>query len=112
MGRVSRDSFPGLIPIGGGEQDLYIQYGKLAFSGVYTDSTDMPIRTSLTHIDGVTFTIAETYSPATDATMTEYQLFCDGAVSSGTVTVFRSSQGAISGLPFFYELKGRVEATD
>jgi hypothetical protein len=112
MAKLSRDAFPGLIPIGGGEQPLYMQVGKSAFSGVYTDATDVPVRTLLTNIDSIQLTIAETYSPTTDQAMTEYQIFSDGAVSSGTFSVFRSSQGAVSGLPFFYTVIGRVESTD
>lgn len=112
MGRLSRDSFPGLVPFGGGEQALYMQAGNDVFDGIYTDATDMPIRTSLTVVDSAVFTVGETYSPTTDQAMTEYVLFCDRAVSSGTVSVFRSSQGAVSGLKYSYILIGRVESTD
>ena len=112
MARLSRDAFPGLIPIGGGEAGLYLQVGSLKFDGVYTDTTNRPIRTSLTHIDFMGAQVSDTYAPATDATMTEYGLFCDVAVSSGTVSVYRSSQGAVSSLPFNYILIGRVESTD
>lgn len=111
MARLSRDSFPGLIPLGG-SAELYLQVGKGTFSGVYTDSTDMPLRTQLTHVDFGVVSVAETYSPATDATMTQYSVFSDYAVSSGAITLFRSSQAAVSGLPFKYVLIGRVEATD
>jgi len=112
MGRVSRDSFPGLLPIGGGEQQLFIQYGKAAYSGVYTDTTNAPVRTQLTHIDAAFAQVYDTYSAATDATMTEYGLCVDPVPASGVVSVYRSSQGAVSGLTFNYLFMGRVEATD
>jgi len=113
MGRVSRDSFPGLIPIGGGEQGLYMQAGKASFSGIYTDTTNVPIRTQLTHVDAMFAQVNDTYSAATDANTAKiYQLNCDPAVTTGTVSVYRSSQGALSGLPFNYMIIGRVEATD
>jgi len=110
MAKLSRDAFPGLIPFGG--DDLYIQIGDGAFSGVYTDTTDVPVRTQLTRVKFGFAQVYDTYSPATDATMTEYGLFVDRAVSSATVSVYRSSQGAVSGLPFNYILIGTVESTD
>jgi hypothetical protein len=109
MGQES--SFPGLIRIGE-TGNLYIQVGLSSYTGVATDVTDLAIRTQLTHVDYAAATVYDTYSPATDATMTEYVLFVDTAVSSGAVTVYRSSQGAVSGLPFKYVLIGRVETTD
>ena len=113
MAHVSRDAFPGLTPLGGGETGYYIQVGKGAFSGVYTDSTHAPIRTQLTVVDAMFAQVNDTYSAATDANTSKiYQLNCDPAVSSGTVSVYRSSQGALSGLPFNYVLIGRVESTD
>ena len=110
MARLSRDSFPGLIPLGGSDNQ-YLQIGSGAFSGVYTDSTDMPLRTQLTHVDFGIVSIAETYSPTTDNTMTPYAVYSDFAVSSGAITLTRSSQGAVSSLPFKYVLIGRVEDT-
>lgn len=109
MGQESQ--FPGLIRIGE-TGNLYIQVGTSSFSGVYTDTTDMPLRTQLTHVDFAAAVVYDTYSPATDAAMTEYVLFVDVAVSSGAVNVYRSSQGAVSGLPYKYVLIGRVETTD
>lgn len=111
MGRLSRDAYPGLIPLAG-SYDLFIQVGDGAFSGVYTDTTDVPVRTQLTSVKFGMAQVYDTYSPATDATMTEYGLFVDRAVSSGTVSVYRSSQGKVSGLPFNYILIGTVNATD
>lgn len=112
MAKLSRDAFPGLIPIGGGETGLYMQLGKSAYTGVYTDSTDVPVRTQLTHVDFASAVVYDTYSPATDATMTEYGLFVDPVPSSGAISIYRSSQGAISGLPFQYCFIGRVESSD
>ena len=112
MARLSRDAFPGLIPIGGGESDLYLQVGKAAFDGVYTDTTDVPVRSQLTHVDFAIAAVYDTYSPATDATMTEYGLFVDPVPATGAISVYRSSQGAVSGLPFNYCFIGRVEASD
>ena len=111
MAKLSRDQFAGLIPIAGSD-NLFLQMGTLAFDGVYTDTTDRPVRTQLTHIDFASAAVYDTYSPATDAAMTEYVLFVDTAVSSGACNVYRSSQGAVSSLPFKYLLIGRVEATD
>ena len=112
MAKLSRDSFPGLIPIGG-SSNLYMQVGTGAFSGVYTDSTHAPIRTQLTNVDVMFAQVDDTYSAATDANTGKiYQLQVDKAVSSSTVSVYRSSQGALSGLPFNYILIGRVESTD
>jgi len=108
MAKLSRDGFPGLIPLAGSD-NLYIQIGKGAFDGVYTDTTDVPIRTQLTSVTAMFAQVSDTYSPATDATMTEYGLFCDVAVSSNTVSVYRSSQGAVSGLPFNYFIIGTVD---
>jgi hypothetical protein len=109
MGQESQ--YPGLIRLGE-TGNLYIQVGTSSFSGIYTDTTDMPLRTQLTHVDFAAAVVYDTYSPATDATMTEYILFVDVAVSSGAINVYRSSQGAVSGLPYKYCLIGRVETTD
>jgi len=108
MSKTPPDVYPGLIPLGG-SGNYYMQIGKAAFNGVYTDTTDMPIRTQLTDIDFGEAVVYDTYSPATDATMTEYVLFVDVTVSSGACSVYRSSQGAVSGLPYMYKLIGRVE---
>jgi len=104
MSKQPGDSFPGLIPLWG---DYYMQIGKGAFNGVYTDTTDVPLRTQLDEIAVGFAQVYDTYSPATDAAMTEYALFVDVAVSSGACNVYRSSQGAVSGLPFNYMLIGR-----
>lgn len=112
MARESRDVFPGIFPIGA-TGNLYIQLGNGAFSGVYTDTTDVPVRTQLTHVDFAAALVYDTYSIATDANdEKKYILFVDKNVSSGAVAVYRSSQGAVSGLPFNYVLIGRVESTD
>ena len=111
MARVSREGFPGLIPIGG-STNLYLQIGNSAFSGAATDSTDVTIQTQLTHVDFAAAVADDTVSPATDATMTEYGLFVDRVPSSGAVSVNRSSQGAVSGLTFSYCLIGRVSDTN
>lgn len=111
MAKLSRDQFPGLIPVGGSD-NLFLQVGASAFDGVYTDTTDRPVRTQLTHIDFCSAQVYDTYSPATDATMTEYFLSVDPVPATGAVSVYRSSQGAVSGLTFKYLLLGRVEATD
>lgn len=109
--KTPNDGFPGLIPLGG-TRNYYLQIGTLKFDGVYTDATDRPIRTQLTHVDYASAQVYDTYSPTTDAAMTEYVLFVDIAVSSGACNVYRSSQGAVTSLPFQYILIGRVEATD
>jgi len=111
MAKLSRDQFPGLLPIAGTD-NLFIQVGTASFNGIYTDTTNMPLRTQLTHIDFASAQVYDTYSPATDADMTEYVLFVDTAVSSGACNVYRSSQGAVDSLPYKYLLIGRVEATD
>ena len=114
MARLSRDSFPGLTPLGGGEQGYYVQVGQSNFNGVYTDVTDISIRTSLTHIDFASAQVYDTQQPATDASSDA--LFVDAAVSSGAIVVYRSTQAAAnygaSGMPFRYILIGRVESTD
>lgn len=102
----------GLIPIGDPNVGLYMQIGRGAFNGVYTDTTDVPIRTQLNEIIVGFANVYDTYSPATDAnTAKMYQLFVDVAVSSGAFSVYRSSQGAVSGLPFNYIIIGRLFST-
>lgn len=103
--------FPGAIQLGGPNSGLLMEVGRASFSGDYAATTDMPIRTSLTEITAAFAQVYDTYSPATDSTMTAYSLFVDVAVSSGTVSVYRSSQAAISGLTFNYMLIGRKYAT-
>jgi len=104
-GSKAPDQFPGLIPMGG---DFYMQIGKAAFSGVYTDTTSVPLRTQLDEITVGMAQVYDTYSPATDANdIHKYALFVDVAVSSGAIAIYRSSQGAVSGLPFNYILIGK-----
>lgn len=100
--------YPGCIAIGDPNMGLYMEIGRSAFDGVYTDAANRPVRTALTEISVGFAQVYDTYSPATDATMTEYGLFVDVAVSDGTFSVHRSSQGAISGLPFNYIVIGRL----
>jgi len=95
-----------------GDTNTYLQVGKSAFSGAYTDSTEIPVRTNLKNITAGKAYVYDTYSPATDANALNYVLFVDLAVSNGAVNVYRSSQGMVSGLPFCYELIGNIDATD
>jgi len=113
MARLTRDAFPGLIPIAG-SVDLYMQTGQSNFNGVYTDVTDISIRTQLTDIDFASAQVYDTQQPATDAS--HDALFVDVTPSSGAITVYRSTQAAAnygaSGMPFRYLLIGKVDATD
>lgn len=106
-----KSKIPGLIPLGMPGTNLYMQIGHSSFSGVYTDSTDVPIRTSLNEIEVALAVVDDSYSPATDVTMTEYHVFAARDISSSTFSVHRSSQGAVSGLPFSYIVIGRLYAT-
>jgi len=103
--------YPGAIQLGGPNSGLLMEIGSSSFSGVYTDATDIPIRTGLDEIVVAMAAVSDTYSPATDATMTQYVLFVNKTVASNAVSVHRSSQAAVSGLPFDYILIGRKYAT-
>ena len=98
MGRPN-DGFPGLIPLG---EDLYIDVGRGTYS---TTDSEATVRTQL---DEIAFGIAgvnDTFSAATDAGVMD-TLHVGLAVSSGAVTITRSSK-ATSGATFFYMLIGR-----
>jgi len=114
MARLSRDSYPGLIPIGGGERPLYMQVGSGNYNGAYTDVTDISIRTQITDIDFASAQVYDTQQPATEADHST--LFFDVSVSSGAITLYRSTQAKAtygsSGMPFRYCIIGRVESTD
>ena len=73
MGHATRDSFPGLIPIGAGEQRLYMQIGQGDFDGVYTDTSSVSIRTLLADIDFASGQVYDTQQPATDAVSSEFR---------------------------------------
>ena len=113
MAKLSRDGFPGLIPLAGSE-DLYIQMGRGNFNGVYTDVTDVSVQTQLTHFDFASAVAYDTQQPHTEGDHST--LFVDPAPSSGAFSVYRSSSSAAaygaSGMPFKYILIGRVESTD
>ena len=114
MGHATRDSFPGLIPIGGGEQRLYMQVGKDNFDGVYTDTSSVSVRTLLTDIDFASAQVYDTQQPATDAASDA--LFVNVAPASGAIVIYRSTQAAAnygsSGMPFRFVLIGRVQDTN
>lgn len=123
MSYVDRASLHKLLRAldGGGvkEGDILVEVGSAAFDGIYTDATDRPVGTGMNLIIGGFAVPFDSYSPATDTNSGKaYQLFVAPDVAEDTdshmktVSVFRSSQGAISGLRFTYVLFGRNLSTD
>jgi hypothetical protein len=103
--------YPNLIPLAGGS-DLYMQVGRSLFNGIYTDATDMPVVSPLTQVTMGMAVVDDTYSPATDANGLNYQLHVNVVPASGAISVFRSSQGMVSSLPFSYIFIGKVFSSD
>ena len=113
--RQPRDVVSGAFPLYGNK---YIQFGSEdPWTGTATDESDASIRTNLTNIDCAMISCDDTYGVATgtDGTVGIHvqNLAIERVVSSGAVTVTRSTQAAAQGQQTFsYVLIGDVDATD
>lgn len=102
---------PGLAPYGNPNDGLYEEVGNDSFKGTYTDAASMPIRTQMDEILYAIATPFDSYAMATDAVAQPYILSIAPDISSNTVSVYRGTQGAISGLKYCYRIIGRLYAT-
>lgn len=112
MAKQPNDVVSGAYPFYGNK---YIQFGSLApWTGTATDESEASIRTNLLNIDCAIISIDDTYGLAigTDAAANLY-MEIERVVSSGAVTVSRSTQAASLGnQSFSYILIGDIDATD
>ena len=114
MAKQPPDNLTGAYPLAG---NLYIQAGSSGFTGTLTDASDMSIRTNLTAVECAVISCDDTYGSATG---TEYSagvniqnLAIERVVSSGAVTVTRSTTAAAAGeQKFSYILIGTQDDTN
>jgi len=114
MANQPPNNVSGAYPLFGNK---YIQFGSTGFTGANTDVSDVSIRTNLARIDCAVVTIDDTYGIATatdyDAGVHLQNLSIERIVSSGAVTVTRSTEAAAAGeQTFSYVLIGDVDTTD
>ncbi len=120
VNREQMHKLPKALDLGGVRQDdILVEVGNAAFSGVYTDTTSVLVPTKMNQIVAGFAAAFDSYSPATDANTAKiYALFVEPVVTEDTDShlktfkVWRSSQGALSGLKSSYVIYGRHFATD
>jgi len=114
MAKQPPDNVTGAYPLYG---NLYIQCGKTGFTGTLTDASDMTIRTNLSTIECAICSVDDTYGIATGTDGTAgvhvQNIAIDRSISSGAMTVVRSTQAAAAGeQTFSYIVIGTQDTTD
>ena len=115
MAKQPPDGLGGAIPF---YRNKYVECGSSGFTGTLTDASDMTIRTQLTSIDCAMITCEDTYGIAsgTDGHVgihPQMLAFDRGSISSGAVTIVRSTAAAAAGeQKFSYWLVGDIDDTN